>query len=229
MKKIALVSLALVLALGGLGIGYAMWSDTVTVNTNIATGKVDIAITTQVVLDHYAPPPYYPTAIPDYTCNDGFAPDENGLQFWEMGTKPGEIGKNVSWGESVISQEGNLDTVTLHNTYPSNFNMVSVYVRNVGTIPVMIQKTEVLVNDVVIATIVRAGTYKGLDMDNDGVFELEISYGDSFGNQLEPGGSPAEISYWIHTLQAADQGATYTFTFKIYAVQYNEYIAPLGE
>jgi predicted ribosomally synthesized peptide with SipW-like signal peptide len=44
MKKLGLFSLALVLALGGLGVGYAMWSDTVTISGNVTTGTLDLVV-----------------------------------------------------------------------------------------------------------------------------------------------------------------------------------------
>jgi hypothetical protein len=45
MKKIGLLILALVLALGTVGVGYAMWSDTVYIDGTVSTGCVDIEIT----------------------------------------------------------------------------------------------------------------------------------------------------------------------------------------
>ena len=42
MKKIGLLALAIVLALGALGIGYAAWTDTITINGTVNTGTVDI-------------------------------------------------------------------------------------------------------------------------------------------------------------------------------------------
>ncbi len=42
MKKIGLLVLVLVIALGSLGVAYARWSDTVTINGPITTGKVCI-------------------------------------------------------------------------------------------------------------------------------------------------------------------------------------------
>ncbi len=217
MKKTWIIALALVLALGSLGVAYAMWSDNVFINTNIATGRVGIAITNEVVLDEIAPPPYWPTTTPDYTCNDHFVPNAQGQNFWKLD-------KNVAWGNSTIYKDGDLDVVTLYNTYPSNFNMVTLYVRNTGTIPIKIWKTEILdANDVLIGTMYTTGIHTDLNMDDDADYELEIQYGDNFGTQLEPGNAAAEISYWIHTMQPADQNATYTFKLKIYAVQYNEY------
>ncbi|MCD6391565.1 MAG: hypothetical protein J7L92_06220, partial [Dehalococcoidia bacterium] len=44
MKKIGLLSLALVLALGTLGVGFAMWQDTVTIEGTVNTGSVDLDI-----------------------------------------------------------------------------------------------------------------------------------------------------------------------------------------
>jgi hypothetical protein len=44
MKKIGLLSLALVLALGTLGVGYAMWWDEVTIEGTVNTGNVEISI-----------------------------------------------------------------------------------------------------------------------------------------------------------------------------------------
>jgi predicted ribosomally synthesized peptide with SipW-like signal peptide len=44
MRKVGLIALALILALGSLGVGYAMWSDTVTINGTVNTGNVDLDI-----------------------------------------------------------------------------------------------------------------------------------------------------------------------------------------
>jgi hypothetical protein len=43
-KKIGLLALALVLALGALGVGYAAWEDSVTITGTVQTGSVDIEI-----------------------------------------------------------------------------------------------------------------------------------------------------------------------------------------
>jgi len=44
MKKILFIAMALVIALGGLGIGYARWTDTVTISGPITTGSVCLEI-----------------------------------------------------------------------------------------------------------------------------------------------------------------------------------------
>jgi hypothetical protein len=43
-KKIGLLALALVLALGALGVGYASWTDTIFVEGTVETGSVDIVV-----------------------------------------------------------------------------------------------------------------------------------------------------------------------------------------
>jgi len=47
MKKIGLLSLALVLALGALGVGYAMWSDTLQIVGDVNTGEVSVIFDSQ--------------------------------------------------------------------------------------------------------------------------------------------------------------------------------------
>ena len=44
MKKTGLLVMALVLAMGLLGVGYAMWADTVTISGNVTTGSLDIDV-----------------------------------------------------------------------------------------------------------------------------------------------------------------------------------------
>ncbi len=44
MKKIGLLSLALVLALGALGVGYAAWTDQVTIEGTVTTGSVELDV-----------------------------------------------------------------------------------------------------------------------------------------------------------------------------------------
>jgi len=44
MKRIALISLALVLALGTLGLGYAAWTDTIFIGGTVQTGSLDLVV-----------------------------------------------------------------------------------------------------------------------------------------------------------------------------------------
>ena len=44
MKKIGLLALALILALGALGVGYAAWTDTIYIEGTVTTGSLDLVI-----------------------------------------------------------------------------------------------------------------------------------------------------------------------------------------
>jgi hypothetical protein len=44
MKRIGLIALALVIALGSIGVGYAMWTDTIYIDGNVETGNLDINV-----------------------------------------------------------------------------------------------------------------------------------------------------------------------------------------
>ncbi|GAI88098.1 unnamed protein product, partial [marine sediment metagenome] len=47
MKKLGLLCLTLVLALGTLGVGYAMWSDTLTITGDVNTGEFIVVFDSQ--------------------------------------------------------------------------------------------------------------------------------------------------------------------------------------
>jgi predicted ribosomally synthesized peptide with SipW-like signal peptide len=218
-KKIGLLVLVLVIALGSLGVAYARWSDTVTISGPVTTGKVEICIEYELILDMFPPIDVNGDGIIDYmfppfdwTVPDGFA------------GPPTLLDKNVSWGESVVSPDGKLDTVTLHNTYPCNFNNINFYVYNCGTIPVVIWKVQIWKGtdttgppdwEIFESQIIQ------MDFDGGGA-DIEMKYGNNFGEQMEPGDPSLEISFGVHTLQAAGQGKAYTWTMKLVAVQFND-------
>ena len=213
MKKTLMLVMALVLLLGTVGVAYAMWSNSLFLGGYVATGKVEWQFAQCDLLDESAPPPYYPGAPPDFTCNNDFAWDTgHGAFYWPLD-------KNVAWGEQEISADGKTLTVTLHDVYPCNFNRLGFYVRNTGTIPVKVQ--EVIVNPGNIH--MKGNFYQQLDLSGDGPYDFEIQYGDNFGAQIDPGGLSPEFSMWFHTLQACPENGTFTFTMTIVAVQWNEW------
>ena len=228
MKRLALLTLALVLALGSMGVAYAAWTDEVTIEGSIATGDLCAEFGTVEIRDPHEPVNPggdYPTGLPDWTCNDGFLKDpSSGLRFW-----PSD--KNVGWGvvERIMGQTGECCKtlkVTLHNAYPSYFNEVTFYPENCGTIPWRINHVVVrwLQNgDPQESFILSHGTYVPLDYTGDGLPELELMWGNSLGVQVHPDDYPPEVSFWIHVLQAAPQNSTLEFTIDLVVVQWNEY------
>jgi len=232
--KVSLLFLALVLALAGVGAAFAAWTDTITISGTVETGKLCAQFGSVGILDPYAPvnpggdfPPYpHP---PDWTCNDGFVPRNDGSRFWQLD-------KNVAWGEleRVADANGKYKTlkVTLHNAYPSYFNEVRFYPENCGTLPWRIDHAVVsrVSNGTPMSEkIYSHGTVVKMDVTGDGKNDLEIMYGDNFGAQVHPGGFPPEISFWIHVLQPAPQNSTLEFTIELVVVQWNKYPLPRDE
>jgi hypothetical protein len=60
MKKIGLICLTLVFALGAMGVGYAMWTDTIEIEGQVNTGTVDIVVEEYSGMWMYKMPGYDP-------------------------------------------------------------------------------------------------------------------------------------------------------------------------
>lgn len=215
--------MVLMLGLFMSGLAYATWSETLWISGSVATGSVDWYIATYFNGDPYPGP----GAPPDRHCNDGFEPSGDPPLFWWDDPD----GKNVGWTEvTLVDSDGDGDTetldLTLHNVYPSYFNMVSIYPHNNGTVPLIIDN--VIISSDYGSVLLRTAGYVALDLTGEGDADIEISWKDSFGYQMEPCDWDAdpELSFWIHVLQAAPQGATLYFTIGIVAVQYNLYDPP---
>jgi hypothetical protein len=220
MKKIGLLCLALVLALGTLGIGYAHWCDTIYIEGQVTTGELCVEFVNCDLMDDEEPVNYggdYPTDDPDNTSNNGFV-FEPGKGYWW------ELDKNVGWGTQNISDDGMWGgktlTVTLNNVYPSYFNELTFYLHNCGTIPLKID--HIVING---QNYTGGVPYVQFDFNGDGAYDFEIQWGNNWGEQLEPCSASPEFSFWMHVLQPCPQAQldTLTFTICIVVVQWNGY------
>jgi predicted ribosomally synthesized peptide with SipW-like signal peptide len=136
-NKMAAIFIASIFALSGLGVAYAAWTDTITIDGTVTTGNVDLVICSWFNGDPSGPgdPPDYYSGIPDWHCNEYFI----GAPWLDP------EGKNVGWTVvTPIDPDGdgcyNNIEIELNNVYPCYYTMVSIYPRNTGTIPVKIQK-----------------------------------------------------------------------------------------
>lgn len=222
----AAIFIASIFALSGLGVAYAAWTDTISIDGTVTTGSLCWDFTDCDLLDEDQPVNFggdFPTDDPDYTCFPGFAPNPDfqpPKRYWVND-------KNVAWGTQLIRDldgDGCYETleVTLHNVYPCYFNKLSFYVRNCGTIPLKVD--HVVVNGV---DVYYQNFYQQMDISGNGIPDFEIQYGDNFGSQIEPGEySYDEFSFWMHILQDEDptfQSGSFTFTISVVAIQWNEY------
>ncbi|HUW44667.1 MAG TPA: hypothetical protein VMW50_02615 [Dehalococcoidia bacterium] len=215
MKKIGLLCLALVLALGAMGVGYSLWSDSLYVDGSIETGSLCWEWT-----GTYTNDPGPPNSVIDWTCRPGF--EGPPLYFWPTG-------KDVGYTDAVVIDSHTIE-LTMVNVYPCYFVAVSVYARNCGTIPLHFERV-IIRSDYGehIIDWIQADRYPAmeLDLDGDGAPDIEFSWGNHIGDQLHPGDDSGEISFWIHVMQPAPQGAVLTFQIILEAVQYNESIHPI--
>jgi len=136
MKKIGLLLLALVIALGALGVGYAKWTDTVTINGTVNTGTLKIGINDQGTND---------PRIEDEISLDPLCPPEPGVAL------PNER-KDVAWMNSYRAPKPNeliceIDGVKYYetiieeigNAYPGYAPSTTIKIASCGTVPLKIE------------------------------------------------------------------------------------------
>ena len=139
MKKLGLISLALVVALGVLGVGYAMWSDTVTIDGTVETGSVDIVVES---LSHTY---VYKViqAYGNYVVGDIiFSPTPLALD------QGGSAGDELLLVSSAVTSQDNAAndqdiTMTFTNLFPTTTANIScdVVMHYMGTIPAHVELT----------------------------------------------------------------------------------------
>jgi hypothetical protein len=185
------------------GVAFAHWSESLLLTGSVATGELDWRFTD---VGHLDPGPT--DSVRDYHCRDNFEGPEP--YYWQ-----GD--KDVGYTTAVITADPHVIEVTLNNVYPSYFNSISVYFKNTGTVPLIIE--EALID----GHVVMSWDEKvRLDLNDDGENDLEIWWGANiFGIQLEPGKKGPETSFWVHVLQGAPRDKSLKFTIQLIAVQYN--------
>ena len=213
MKKIGLISLALVLALASLGVGYAMWSDTVYIEQTVETGTVSIGFSKISAAEPFGE----------------FEGKEVGsIDGWLTGAIKGTVDYTGVPTNVYESAE-----VLMENAYPSYQTAVFIDVANVGTIPIYI-------SDMVFSMVEVDGTGAVIDtltwvwdvVGEAGHFEngagegiLNMDIVNLLGDQIHPGGKNT-VQFDMHVKQPAKQSATYIITISITGIQWNKYVAP---
>lgn len=222
MRKIAILALALVLAFGSLGVGYAHWSQTLYIEGTVETGVLCWGIENESFLDSDGfgagqVPPY------DYTCGVGMtnpgpsSPKKNvaSVSVTYEDAKGCEHVETPLWGTLVV---------TLDNVYPCFYDEISVRIANGGTIPVDIVSIKldgVAVND------------NELYWNDYMEFKLLEPPLEDLPYQLDPCSS-YEFSFALHILEegdepggpntavaGAEEDTTYEFDLVLEGVQWN--------
>ena len=211
-KKIALISLVLVLALGALGVGYAHWSDQLYINGDISAGSVTLA----------------------WTDEDVWADNED---VKDVGSA--EIAFEDYVQDPCSGKDGwETMVLTVHNAYPQyEVYFTTLVVHNIGTIPVHITGFNIWdeTGELNFEWIQPPGapgitTYLGFfwkDFDGDGVFDdpdeeiINVKVVNFVCTQIHPcNETKGEID--LHFKQPMEECHTYNFNVEIEGVQWNE-------
>jgi predicted ribosomally synthesized peptide with SipW-like signal peptide len=179
MKKISMIMLALVVALGGLGIGYAAWTDTVTVTGTVNTGDVDL-----VVVDYSGTYVWKTPGIDDPTSGTNDITVETGWmsQIGNPANIAGVIDAFPNDGEADIDPvacatavEGQTPddiVVTFSNLFPCIDFSADFLLHYEGSIPVKVSAETVEITGIPVdaATV----SYKWYESDETGAMLEEI-------------------------------------------------------
>jgi len=138
MKKIGLLALALVLALGTLGLGYAHWTDSIFIKGEVCTGSVDLEIVDtsntwiwkmvghDIWLDHSW----------DSDLDENETPPNNGVP-----ALPVEGVMLVAWADADVDQndpDGDTVLVNIGNAFPCCNLTADMLVHYVGSVPAIV-------------------------------------------------------------------------------------------
>lgn len=238
MKKFASIGIALIIALGSLGVGYAMWSDTVTIDGTASTGSLNLSLE----LEGSTP------------CEEFYWVDTNGdgeIQGSELidGEYPDEFGvpKDVgSCSATLVDPETDCATgkeghetlnIVINNAYPGYIVYTTFLLHNIGSVPLdvvlyertgTVTKPDGTVYDLYWGT-GTAGMWRGVyeDLDESGgisagdpeVFNFRITNG--LPVQIDPCNvEKREID--LHFKQPLQQESTYNISVVITGQQWAE-------
>jgi hypothetical protein len=136
-KKIGLLCLALVLALGTLGVGYAAWTDSILIDGTVETGSVDINAVYFSGCIIYKDVPNESIIEYQFVKDDSVPP----VVVWENITPaPVESATCVKIAEAYASPGATEDTVdvTVTGAFPYAYLSADVIIHCTGSVPVIV-------------------------------------------------------------------------------------------
>ena len=222
MKKVGLICLALVLAMGALGVGYAMWWDEVTIEGTVDTASLTIGFQELFLTEDDE------AEGKDVGSITGYMDVQKGLHYIK------ETGEYMPIYDKII--------VSINNAYPCYWTHIIFTIANGGTIPAVITGLDLVDPtgelNFMWTTPPPASPAWGLfwkDLNGNGVYDppvagdpfqpgeriILVKYVDNFGVQLEPC-DEVKSELDLHVEQAAEQDHVYSFVATISFVQWDE-------
>jgi predicted ribosomally synthesized peptide with SipW-like signal peptide len=197
MKKLGFIALAVVLALGVLGVGFALWSQQLTITGTVETGTLLVGIrdtgTNDPPPDLTTPPGVVKPIDPpnDGTIDEGY--DKNVGAIESINGKYKFTKDNVDYYHDI--------TYKITNAYPCYTGTGSFAVANGGTIPVKVKTIKVTGGNIDEITFKFAGVVEGQQIEPCTVVRGTVSF---------------------HVEQVALENTTYTITVEMDFWQWNE-------
>ena len=241
MKKIGLLCMALVLALGALGVSYAMWYDDLYISGNVTTGFVDVDFNSQYDNDAGAT-----QADPKEIGRWDFAQVP---PVWVGNRYTKHVATTSSTFDDGIGGTPSLDldtaTITIANGYPSYYGSVCWDIINRGQIPVTLYSvnlTQLSKEGTPTAWVgpqtLLIGTRYYVDVDDTSTpVDQSLDAGDDFSFvlsahdtvQLDPytwtdaeAVTVAYLDITVHVEQDSEQKTLYDFKIAYRFAQWNE-------
>jgi len=237
MKKIGLLALALVLALGALGVGYAAWTDTVTIEGTVNTGTVDL------VVEEYSGMWMWkiPGGRPDYelSTDPAYTPTATGGDYDDPFIVAYSSAAQTSAGATPAPVDDSV-TVTFDNLFPLTDAAGTVIpweadfeCHYVGSIPVkvMLEAIEIEAD--------KGSDFSDLTIDISGYVKLDGATSWTKVTPAELEGTQLHYCDWVrfvieilvpqHAGEAENvpnMGQSGTITGQIKVIQWNEYKTP---
>lgn len=131
MKKILLICMALVIALGALGVGYAAWTDTINITGTVNTGSVDIDAV------YFSSSYIYKDLDNDGIATVFYVYDANGVLKWQSGTVPANPWL-VAYGYAEPGATDDTVTVYFGNAFPYPGLVADFIVHYDGSVPAIV-------------------------------------------------------------------------------------------
>jgi hypothetical protein len=214
MKKIGLLALALVLALGSLGVGYAHWGDQLHITGDIYAGSLTIAFKYDEILD--------------YVDNEDLLPVPKDVGYGEIYYDPDSYVQDPHSGKEGYKKL----YLVVHNAYPCyEIHFTTIVVHNICTIPAhiigfnMSDPTGEL--EFVWTTPPPSGIgyfwkdFNGNGSEDPGEIVINVEVVNFVCTQLEPC-QPIKGEIDLHFKQEMEEHHTYFFEVEIEAVQWNK-------
>ncbi len=211
MKKLGLICLVLIIALGAIGAGYAAWTDILQVNGTVTTGLLAWEITSAGCKDNFEG---VPDPIVTVWPNVGYsAVNYAGPTKLHLGPADSEF---PSSDTDRDGQTGHLDTlyVVLQDAYPGYVEKIDFDVINKGTIP--LKFTQVDINGIVFGL----HETKELDLNDDGVNDVKIYWNNNIGSVYYPDVPGDTLTFTILILEGAPPSTNLEYVIKLLGEQY---------